>query len=142
MRKIYSNLERDKIKKFNSVKDVSQDKINNSDKLNSNPKKNNSTNLVRFNDVEIKKVEFNKLNGNPIKPLNKERKNSKIQSEFNSENDIERYIRNLKGVLREKSKPTHLPPLCQCNTNQISLWDNDWSQCANNCSFYKNPKGF
>ena len=31
-----------------------------------------------------------------------------------------------------------LPPLCQCGP---SIWDSHPDTCANNCIFYKNPKG-
>lgn len=147
MRKIYGNIERDKIKKFNSVKDLSENKIDTNYQSNSNHTRNTPKNMLILNNLEIKNVDANKLNVKTMKPLNKERKkstNQKIELQADSEKDIESFIRHLKCLLREKSaqlKQSHFPSLCQCNTNQASLWENDWSQCANNCYFYKNPKG-
>lgn len=52
----------------------------------------------------------------------------------------ERYIEALRGRLRERLAQSHcyLPPLCSCGT---TVWDTDPETCANNCVFYRNPKG-
>jgi coiled-coil domain-containing protein 15 len=146
MRKIYSNIERDKIKKFNSVKDLSENKMNSnsSQSFSINVKK---TMPVALNnrDFDLKKDEAKKIDEKSVKPQGKEKKVRKNKKESNtdSEKGIERYIRHLKSLLKEKSTQLkqELPPLCQCNLSQVTLWDNDWSSCANNCLFYKNPKG-
>ena len=54
--------------------------------------------------------------------------------------EMERYTAALKQRLREKLATQHslLPPLCSCAS---TLWDTDPDTCANNCVFYKNPKG-
>jgi coiled-coil domain-containing protein 15 len=146
MRKIYSNIERDKIKKFNSVKDLSENKLNSnsSQSFSINVKKSTPVDL-NIREFDLKKDESKKIDEKSIKPQSREkkvRKNKKEQS-IESEKSIDRYIRHLKSLLKEKSTQLKqdLPPLCQCNLSQVTLWDNDWSSCANNCLFYKNPKG-
>ena len=54
--------------------------------------------------------------------------------------ESERYTEALKARLKEKlkTKDSALLPLCSCET---TLWDADPSTCANNCPFYRNPKG-
>ena len=54
--------------------------------------------------------------------------------------EMDRYIQALRARLKEQveSKKLDLPPLCACG---VSLWDASPDTCANNCSFYKNPKG-
>lgn len=52
----------------------------------------------------------------------------------------ERYVAALKGRLKERLAQHHrsLPPLCSCGT---TIWDTNPETCANNCVFYRNPKG-
>ena len=54
--------------------------------------------------------------------------------------ETDRYIEALKARLKEqlKSRKIDVPPLCACG---LSLWDTCPETCANNCIFYKNPKG-
>lgn len=54
--------------------------------------------------------------------------------------ETERYVTALKARLKElvNVKHPHLPPLCCCGK---TLWDTNPNTCANNCIFYKNPKG-
>lgn len=54
--------------------------------------------------------------------------------------EMDRYIQALKARLKEKldSKQFCVPPLCLCGT---SVWDTNPDTCANNCIFYRNPKG-
>jgi hypothetical protein len=56
--------------------------------------------------------------------------------------NIDHYIQYLKQMVKDKATQhkLDLPPLCQCNL-ESNIWENDWNQCANNCIFYKNPKG-
>lgn len=51
-----------------------------------------------------------------------------------------RYIEALRQQLKDKvrRKKIELPPLCCCGD---SIWDTNPETCANNCFFYKNPKG-
>lgn len=52
----------------------------------------------------------------------------------------ERYVAALRGRLKERLAQHHrsLPPLCSCGT---TIWDTNPETCANNCTFYRNPKG-
>ena len=52
----------------------------------------------------------------------------------------ERYVAALRGRLKERLAQHHrsLPPLCSCGT---TIWDTNPETCANNCMFYRNPKG-
>ena len=52
----------------------------------------------------------------------------------------ERYIEALQARFREKlqTRQFSIPPLCSCGT---SVWDTNPFTCANNCPFYRNPKG-
>ena len=54
--------------------------------------------------------------------------------------EMDRYIHALRVRLKEQveSRKLEVPPLCACG---MSLWDASPDTCANNCSFYKNPKG-
>jgi hypothetical protein len=54
--------------------------------------------------------------------------------------EMDRYIQALRVQLKEQveSRKLDVPPLCACG---VSLWDASPDTCANNCSFYKNPKG-
>ena len=54
--------------------------------------------------------------------------------------ETDRYIQALKARLKEQleSRKLDLPPLCACG---LTLWDASPDTCANNCIFYKNPKG-
>lgn len=54
--------------------------------------------------------------------------------------EMERYVEALRARLRERlfGRHAHVPPLCSCVS---SLWETDPQSCANNCPFYKNPKG-
>ncbi len=56
---------------------------------------------------------------------------------------IDRYIENLKKLLKEKyfHSKCDVPSLCQCNDLNTFIWETDWNTCANNCPFYNNPKG-
>ena len=151
MRKVYSNIERDKIKKYNSVKDLNENKSVNfkdelkaHDKINVMPTQNKVT--VDLKDFNLEKNQSNK-NVTTLAILNENmriKKSAKNIDAINTEKNIVRYIKHLKQKLKEKTSQLKLdlPPLCQCNFNQVnSLWENDWNSCANNCLFYKNPKG-
>ena len=54
--------------------------------------------------------------------------------------EAERYVEALRIQLRDRlsSCPTPPPPLCSCG---FTLWDTDPQTCANNCPFYRNPRG-
>ena len=54
--------------------------------------------------------------------------------------EMDRYIQALRARLKEQveSRKLDVPPLCACG---LTLWDASPDTCANNCSFYKNPKG-
>ena len=64
---------------------------------------------------------------------------SRRQEEQKSQ-EMERYIQALKARLKEQleSRKLDVPPLCACG---LELWDTNPDTCANNCIFYKNPKG-
>lgn len=75
-----------------------------------------------------------------------------VKINSNKADNLDKYIRYMKKLLKEKSSQfkQDLPPLCQCNivsnstksmASVSSLWENDWNKCANNCLFYNNPKG-
>ena len=51
-----------------------------------------------------------------------------------------RYIEALRAQMRERitQEKVDLPALCCCGD---SFWDSHPDTCANNCVFYKNPKG-
>lgn len=91
---------------------------------------------------ESKKVE-NKINTKKPAINLKQKKSLAITGD----NNLDKYIRYLKQILKEKSfhSKIEIPPLCQCNLisncNKSSILDYDWNKCANNCLFYKNPKG-
>lgn len=50
----------------------------------------------------------------------------------------ERYINALRGALKERLSQQEVPPLCSCGS---SVWDAGPENCANNCVFYRNPRG-
>ncbi|XP_033756102.1 trichohyalin-like [Pecten maximus] len=55
--------------------------------------------------------------------------------------EMDRFVEALRAQLREKIelKGIQLPPLCCCGN---TVWDTNPETCANNCVFYKNPRGF
>lgn len=55
--------------------------------------------------------------------------------------EMERFVEALKQQLKEKmdKRGVELPPLCCCG---MTLWDTNPDTCANNCVFYRNPKGY
>ncbi|KAK3095448.1 hypothetical protein FSP39_014789 [Pinctada imbricata] len=55
--------------------------------------------------------------------------------------EMERFLEALKHQLKDKmdKKGVELAPLCCCGT---SVWDTNPETCANNCVFYRNPKGY
>ena len=57
--------------------------------------------------------------------------------------NMDRYIQHLKQLLKKKASMLkyEIPAVCQCNNLAAFLWETDWNTCANNCIFYKNPKG-
>ena len=64
----------------------------------------------------------------------------KRRHQLQSATEMERYVEALQAQLKERVSKcrTRLPPLCSCGP---SIWDADPQTCANNCPFYKNPKG-
>jgi len=65
------------------------------------------------------------------------------QDKENEEDETElyRYIDALRQTSKERTRinGVFLPPLCPCGP---SIWDTHPESCANNCVFYKNPKGY
>jgi len=59
----------------------------------------------------------------------------------NKEKEFKRYLEALRAVAMERVTLCHikLPMLCQCGD---TFWDSHPDKCANNCVFYKNPKGY
>ena len=77
--------------------------------------------------------------------VNNKRHENVLSEKPCKEPSLSRYIRYLKHLLKEKAMQFKLdmPLLCQCNMNsKFEVWDIDWNKCANNCLFYKNPKGY
>jgi hypothetical protein len=79
------------------------------------------------------------------------KENLKIMTKANESNvmnnqakirELNRYIDAVKQLIKDKAakQKIDLPPLCQCNYSN-SIWDFNPNNCANNCIFYKNPKG-
>lgn len=54
--------------------------------------------------------------------------------------EMERYMAALKERLKElvATKKLEIPPLCSCGQ---TVWDTNPETCANNCIFYRNPEG-
>ena len=91
--------------------------------------------------------------------VSKATSNSATQSSSSSSHkSMNKYLKYLKHLLREKGNTIILPPLCQCNMGCANgsaknsrnhhqmklnnlLNENEWTNCANNCLFYNNPKG-
>ncbi|XP_048746329.2 caldesmon-like [Ostrea edulis] len=55
--------------------------------------------------------------------------------------EMERFVEALKQQLKEKmdKRGVELPPLCCCG---MTLWDTSPDTCANNCVYYRNPRGY
>ncbi|CAF0950144.1 unnamed protein product [Brachionus calyciflorus] len=190
-RKIYSNMERDRIRNDQNIKNLIEKKtstkpivlmntknsnikiglkssenikIERNKECNINPKLNyydNSQELKNFildeNESSTSKKSLVILEKNEplkiqdVKPIKKNLSSPGIltKSKVNSESNLDKYINNMKRILREKSVQNKLeiPPLCQCHVNNskqgnLLLWDVDFNKCANNCLFYQNPKEY
>ncbi|XP_072885817.1 coiled-coil domain-containing protein 15 isoform X2 [Hemitrygon akajei] len=74
-----------------------------------------------------------------LKEEETQKRADKDKSQRNREST--RYIEALRAQMMEKIKlwNTDLPPLCCCGSD---FWDSHPDKCANNCVFYKNPKGY
>jgi hypothetical protein len=186
-RKIYSNMERDKIKlitkdaettarpiSVNKSTSLNVRRIRSADLLIEKSKKTSqqATRVVKAekdekeNSVASKREEairidyINKMNSLVKKDSDfkikksaekRPKKLAVVRNEKTSmtnlkprETNLDRYIKYLKQLLKEKAGQfkLDLPLLCQCNINShLAVWDIDWNKCANNCLFYKNPKG-
>jgi hypothetical protein len=138
-RKIYSNLERDQVK--NSIRINNLDRATKSACSFSSTKIKPSSSKKRNVQIDVKPT-LAKIDKKPLPEVDIVPKKQSYL--INKETTLERYIRYLKQLLKEKATQfkIELPLLCQCNfNNQNEIWDIDWSKCANNCLFYKNPKG-
>lgn len=154
-RKIYSNMERDKIRNESFIKnlksDVSKTEPRSSQKTKLETKKiklekSDECLQMRKDETIIKELE--------IFANEQHRDNEKKKPEprlilrgKKTEPNLEKYICYLREIAKEKSIPNKLeiPPICQCHLNSKNnapiIWDMDFTKCANNCLFYKNPKG-
>ncbi|KAL3865154.1 hypothetical protein ACJMK2_006775 [Sinanodonta woodiana] len=65
----------------------------------------------------------------------------KHEAKLKKARELQRYVEALRHQLKEKirNKNIELPPLCLCGD---SIWDTNPETCANNCVFYKNPRGY
>ncbi|KAK3610419.1 hypothetical protein CHS0354_016598 [Potamilus streckersoni] len=65
----------------------------------------------------------------------------KHEAKIRKARELQRYVEALRQQLKEKirKKNIELPPLCLCGD---SIWDTNPETCANNCVFYKNPRGY
>ncbi len=141
-RKIYSNNERDQVQKLKQQVETTN--------LKDKAKKKDALKNKQQQQLVIKHKEEPIINIPIIQKQDELIIINNINAKNNNNNNIERYIKCLKQLLKDKAKHYKLdmPPLCQCNlfgsdSNQtVNVWDNDWNNCANNCLFYKNPKGF
>lgn len=127
-----------KSKKFNSVKILSENKQIDTNQI---------SKIVKLNHHQKSLADSNLKDFNLKQNQTKQSTKIVVTSDLNNaeSNSIGRYIKHLKCILKEKSSQLKLdlPALCQCNVYQTTtFWDNDWSACANNCAFYKNPKEY
>jgi hypothetical protein len=156
-RKLYGNIERDKVKKaFLFKKDIAcedeqilkvaqveeekQKKEKERRRLEKILFKNNES-LKQTAQIQIEEQKKEPIIDNYSKSKEfHEDLHSKTRQIRNSNDD--QYIQYLKQLVKDKAiqQKLDLPPLCQCNL-ESKIWENDWNQCANNCIFYKNPKG-
>lgn len=159
-RKIYSNMERDKIRNESLIKnlrsDISKNESNDSKKTLLKSKKNfklekNEECVQKMKDMwkdemvdKDLKVFVNDL------PKDDEKNLSESQPILNGkkvDQKLDKYISYLRKILKQKCNLNKLeiPPICQCNfsskNNATFIWEIDFTKCANNCLFYKNPKG-
>lgn len=60
--------------------------------------------------------------------------------ELQKAKEMERYVIALRAQLQElvATRKVGIPPLCSCGK---TVWDTHPKTCANNCIFYRNPKG-
>ncbi len=98
-----------------------------------------------LNEFRIKKLSKNEARSKKVPTAARNDRTTTSMTKIKPrETNLERYIKNLKQLLKEKAGQFRLdlPLLCQCNMNSnLAVWDIDWNKCANNCLFYKNPKG-
>lgn len=62
------------------------------------------------------------------------------EQQIKKQRESRRYIKALRSMLKEKIERLKIdvPPLCSCGND---IWATHPDLCANNCIFYKNPKG-
>ena len=137
-RKIYSNNERELVRKH-QYQQQQQLAVKKEKSKKLEEKQSKFVNKPQVEIINMKAVSEEVIKSNEIV----HRETLHTQQVFSQ--NIDRYINYLKQLLKDRAKQFRLeiPPLCQCSQGQIQneLWDIDWNTCANNCLFYKNPKG-
>ncbi|KAF7688843.1 coiled-coil domain-containing protein 15 isoform X1 [Silurus meridionalis] len=70
-----------------------------------------------------------------------EHEEEKRRARAKKSRETTRYVEALRAQIKEKLEQDkiELPPLCCCGE---SFWDSHPDTCANNCTFYNNPKGY
>lgn len=149
-RRLYSNMEREGVQQASrapSAQSGIQIKVEKNPELEF-IKRQLDMNQASYKDYERTKPVIKSARNKPSTPT-KKKSSAKLSAPPSttpsSTYTMERYIRYLKQSLRDKAVQYRVDPplLCQCNLNQkVHVWDIDWNKCANNCLFYKNPKGF
>lgn len=149
-RKIYSNMERDKIRNEMLTKDSKNVLIQKESKT----KHRNNFKIEKNKECQtVPKMESNQelknfINEEPVKEKPCLQVKKAVNNHLKTQSKLEKYISYMKELLRQKSNVNKLdiPPICQCHLNSknksiMAIWDIDFTKCANNCLFYQNPKG-
>ncbi|XP_064618323.1 coiled-coil domain-containing protein 15-like [Liolophura sinensis] len=97
--------------------------------------------LVEPRDPVTGETEEETLDRERMEQVQLSREMKQRQARLQKVREMERYLDALKYRLREriKDREIELPALCCCGN---TLWDTNPDTCANNCVFYKNPKGY
>ena len=134
-RRLYSDLERERVRKTKVLQSYSKHVEALKERKEAERKvAEEALDLYSTISADGSKDQLNATEWNELMLLEKRKK--KLQKA----KETKRYIAALKARLKHQIelKKLQVPPLCSCGK---TVWDTNPETCANNCAFYRNPKG-
>jgi hypothetical protein len=137
-RRLYSELEREKVRKKNSqnshsrrVKALKKKKEARRRRIEEEARSMDSSSIISTSISEEKRMAADWAELMAQEGQKQEQQKAR---------ETERFVTALRVQLRElmAKKKLEVPPLCSCGE---TVWDTNPKTCANNCIFYRNPKG-
>ncbi|XP_067935250.1 uncharacterized protein [Watersipora subatra] len=131
LRRLYMDIEREQVKEYRKMKEH-MDRIAQIKQAKEEERKRQ--------ELEASRASLPTFPGGCVADANA-RKAVELERIQKQQTETNRYIKALRSLLKEKIERLgiEMPPLCSCGND---IWDAHPDVCANNCQFYKNPKGY